>query len=210
MNNPNKIDELENRISSLESLVDNLIKGEFDQLVVNKLIIKEDNKDNYYREGDFNKTGIFIYDRDNTLLYETVITDKKGTRTEFYDNDNNVIIGFGLCEHGAGGLRLKNVNGEDLIYLGPSGNRNDHSAQLTLNSQDQTGTILLSPSNSNAEENYSTDIIISQLDDDNDEKNVIILGVNKNDFKGNGSEIVLASEKNGQQTEWRKTSTDKF
>jgi hypothetical protein len=209
MNNPNKIDELENRISSLESLVDNLIKGEFDQLVVNKLIIKEDNKDNYYREGDFNKTGIFIYDRDNTLLYETVITEKSGTRTEFYDNDNNAIIEFGLCEHGAGRLVLNNINGEKLIYLGTLNAENNHSARFTLSSQDQTGYIEMNTSNLENDGDYLTDLLVGQ-NDDNDEDNMIYLGVNNSGSIENRPQIRMESNKNDQRTSWSKTSSDKF
>ncbi len=209
MNNPNKIDELENRISSLESLVDNLIKGEFDQLVVNKLIIKEKNKDNYYREGDSNKTGIFIYDRDNTLLYETVITEKSGTRTEFYDNDNNAIIEFGLCEHGAGRLMLNNINGQKLIYLGALKDESNHSARIELKSQDQTGNITMQTSNLVKDGDFLTQLSIEQ-DDDNDENTMIYLGVNKYDSIENKPQIRMASNKNDQRTSWSKTSSDKF
>ena len=211
MNIENRLESLEQKIDSLESTIKELKDGNFEQISVNKIIIRQKENEYSYNDEDLDDSGIFIYDNNGSLLYKTFITKRNAVRTVFYGIHNDEVVEFGLCEHGAGRLVLNNINGEDLIYLGTLRDENNHSARLELYSQDQSGQISLSTCNSDDEEKYLTDIVVRQKDDNNDEDHLITFGIDKkNDLGKNIAKLLMISEQNGKQSEWIKKSTDKF
>ena len=210
MNIENRLESLEQKIASLESTIEKLMNGNFEQISTNKIIIKQKENESSYYDEDLQDTGIFIYDKNDSLLYKTFI-HKNAVRTVFYGIHNDEVVEFGLCEHGAGRLVLNNINGEDLIYLGTLRDENNHSARLNLYSQDQSGQISLSTCNSDDEEEYLTDIVVRQKDDNNDEDHLITFGIDKkNDLGKNIAKLLMLTEQDGKQSEWIKKSTDKF
>jgi len=210
MNIENRLESLEQKIASLESTIEKLMNGNFEQISTNKIIIKQKENESSYYDEDLQDTGIFIYDKNDSLLYKTFI-HKNAVRTVFYGIHNDEVVEFGLCEHGAGRLVLNNINGEDLIYLGTLRDENNHSARLNLYSQDQSGQIHLTTSNSDDEEKYLTDIMVNQKDDNNDESNLISFGIDKNNESGKDiAKILMITDQDGTESIWVKKSTDKF
>jgi len=210
MNIENRLEYLEQKISSLESTIEELKNGNFEQISVNKIIIKQKENEYSYYDEDLNDTGIYIHDKNSTLLYKTFITEKNAVRTVFYGKHNDEVVEIGLCEHGAGRLKLNNINGEDLIYLGTVRDENNHSARFVLHSQDQRGRIGFYPSNSDDDEEFLTNIILTQKNDQNDEKNHISFGIDKNKSGKNIAKLLMITEHNGKESMWVKRSTDKF
>ena len=211
MNIENRLESLEQKIASLESTIEKLMNGNFEQISTNKIIIKQKENESSYYDEDLQDTGIFIYDKNSSLLYKTFITKRNAVRTVFYGIHNDEVVEFGLCEHGAGRLVLNNINGEDLIYLGTLRDENNHSARLNLYSQDQSGQIHLTTSNSDDEEKYLTDIMVNQKDDNNDESNLISFGIDKNNESGKDiAKILMITDQDGTESIWVKKSTDKF
>jgi len=210
MNIENRLESLEQKIASLESTIEKLMNGNFEQISTNKIIIKQKENESSYYDEDLQDTGIFIYDKNDSLLYKTFI-HKNAVRTVFYGIHNDEVVEFGLCEHGAGRLVLNNINGEDLIYLGTLRDENNHSARLNLYSQDQSGQISLSTCNSDDEEEYLTDIVVRQKDDNNDEDHIISFGIDKNNESGKDiAKILMITDQDGTESIWVKKSTDKF
>jgi hypothetical protein len=211
MNIENRLESLEQKIASLESTIEKLMNGNFEQISTNKIIIKQKENESSYYDEDLQDTGIFIYDKNGSLLYKTFITKRNAVRTVFYGIHNDEVVEFGLCEHGAGRLVLNNINGENLFFLGTVRDENNHSARLNLYSQDQSGQIHLTTSNSDDEEKYLTDIVVDQKDDNNDESNFISFGIDKNNNSGkNIAKLLMSTEHNGKESMWVKRSTDKF
>jgi len=211
MNIENRLESLEQKIDSLESTIEELKDGNFEQISVNKIIIKQKENEYSYYEEDLKDTGICIYDKNDSLLYKTFITKRNAVKTIFYSKHNDEIVDIGLCEHGAGRLVLNNINGEDLIYLGTINNENNHSAKVRLSSQDQTGQISFTLKNLNDDDNLLSNIKIEQKDENNDEENFIYFGINKNNESGkNLGNIVMLTDQNGEESVWSKISTDKF
>jgi len=210
MNIENRLESLEQKIASLESTIEKLMNGNFEQISTNKIIIKQKENESSYYDEDLQDTGIFIYDKNDSLLYKTFI-HKNAVNTIFYSKHNDKIVDIGLCEHGAGRLVLNNINGEDLIYLGTINNENNHSAKVRLSSQDQTGQISFTLKNLNDDDNLLSNIKIEQKDENNDEENFIYFGINKNNESGkNLGNIVMLTDQNGEESVWSKISTDKF
>jgi|TARA_Y100000294_G_scaffold164842_1_gene171906 hypothetical protein len=210
MNIENRLESLEQKIASLESTIEKLMNGNFEQISTNKIIIKQKENESSYYDEDLQDTGIFIYDKNDSLLYKTFI-HKNAVRTVFYGIHNDEVVEFGLCEHGAGRLVLNNINGENLFYLGTVRDENNHSARLNLYSQDQSGQIHLTTSNSDDEEKYLTDIMVNQKDDNNDESNLISFGIDKNNESGKDiAKILMITDQDGTESIWVKKSTDKF
>ena len=211
MNIENRLESLEQKIASLESTIEKLMNGNFEQISTNKIIIKQKENESSYYDEDLQDTGIFIYDKNGSLLYKTFITKRNAVRTVFYGIHNDEVVELGLCEHGAGRLVLNNINGEDLIYLGTLRDENNHSARLELYSQDQSGQISLSTCNSDDEEKYLTDIVVRQKDDNNDEDHIISFGIDKNNESGKDiAKILMITDQDGTESIWVKKSTDKF
>jgi hypothetical protein len=210
MNIENRLESLEQKIASLESTIEKLMNGNFEQISTNKIIIKQKENESSYYDEDLQDTGIFIYDKNDSLLYKTFI-HKNAVNTIFYSKHNDKIVDIGLCEHGAGRLVLNNINGENLFYLGTVRDENNHSARLNLYSQDQSGQIHLTTSNSDDEEKYLTDIMVNQKDDNNDESNLISFGIDKNNESGKDiAKILMITDQDGTESIWVKKSTDKF
>lgn len=211
MNIENRLEYLEQKIDSLESTIQELKDGNFEQISVNKILIKQKENESSYYDENLDDTGIFIYDKNGSLLYKTFITKRNCVRTVFYGRHNDEVVEFGLCEHGGGRLKLNNTNGEDMIYLGSTNDNNDHSARLQLHSQDQSGRISLFTSNLEKDDKLFTNIQMEQKDENNDENNFIYIGVNNNNESGLSlGKVLMITNQEGKESVWEKNSTDKF
>ena len=81
----NRIEYLEDKIEYLESTIEELKGGNFEQISVNRILIKQKENEHSYYDEDSDDTGIFIYDKNGSLLYKTFISKRNTVRTLFYN-----------------------------------------------------------------------------------------------------------------------------
>ena len=92
MNIENRIEYLEQKISSLEATVEKLKEGNFSKLSTNKIIIKQKQNEDIDHDEDLHNPGIYIFDKNESLLYKTIITKHNAVRTIFLGKHDEEVV----------------------------------------------------------------------------------------------------------------------
>ena len=187
----------------LETQNNKIEKGEFESITTTTIKLKHAaNKD----------PGIFMYSNDETLLFETKINDKGYARTDYYSHNNEGGMEVGLCEHGAGRIDLKNINGNSMVYLGSWNNEDDHSGRIRISDYSNNNNICLSTCNPLLEDGYAfkNSIEISEYDDNEELEKKVYLGTRRDEESGCDDSYLLLISGESRSHKWGKSSTEKF
>lgn len=211
MNLEEKILELEKKLSTIENALEKTKKGHFKEISVERVNIRLKSHNEDVNPGE--NCGLFIYSKDNQLIYK--VSGKfsgDSVRTTYYSNNGDSNLELGLCEHGAGRINLNNTDGNSMIYLGTISGSDNHSPIVKIQSQDDMSGIEMVARDPESESNlgWINYIEIYECHEGKTErlKNVIRLGSFNKDK--NCASIQLINTDDEEVFGWQKTSHDKF